>query len=293
MNFVKKAAATMSLILLTSLICVQADPSALQQSAINRIEGYVVHFRRTGDLKEQLADLEQAAQDLTASYQEFIRQGDFASAALSQIKLGDARRMQDRATDAVQCCQDGLQLALKAHSKTNQALALIGLGRVDMNLKDFASAERHFEDAAELSADFADHDYSFDSLLRLGEAQVSSGDLIAAFGSFDRCLGFLPDLKNRWEALYAYIDRADVYLKLAEKCDYVTTFSPCYENLDLAKKDYLAALDIAREQEFGGLAKWIHGFLDDIENRRRRWKSLEQNLRKVSQLPCFNPKSVF
>ena len=39
----------------------QGDPLALQQSAIQRIDGFVEHFRKTGDMETRRPDLERAA----------------------------------------------------------------------------------------------------------------------------------------------------------------------------------------------------------------------------------------
>ena len=60
-----------------NLAAAQADGLALQQRGIKRIEAYIEHFRKTGDLQSLLPDLPNAAQELTASHAELLRRGRF------------------------------------------------------------------------------------------------------------------------------------------------------------------------------------------------------------------------
>ena len=73
----------------------QVDPAVLQKRGIAKVTQYVDNFRRTGDRASLLPQLRQAQDELTASYTKFAAAGDFASAALSLLSLGDIERMQD------------------------------------------------------------------------------------------------------------------------------------------------------------------------------------------------------
>ena len=56
-----------ALLILAEPACSQGDPLALQQSAVQRIDGIVEHYRKTGDMQTRLPDLERAAAELDAS----------------------------------------------------------------------------------------------------------------------------------------------------------------------------------------------------------------------------------
>jgi tetratricopeptide (TPR) repeat protein len=267
---------TLGLAIFSHLAWAQADPLALQQEAIKRIEGYIEHFRKTGDQQSRLGDLAQAADDLTASSQQFLQQGDEAAAALSLIKCGDALRIQSRA-DAAESYREGLRLAQKTNHRLNQVLALIGLGRTETNLlKDYGAAGPHFEEAVRLSESLSDRTPLFNALGGLGNVQFDKGELITAADTYNRCFTLIPALKDQSLALFAYLDRGEVYEKFAEKCDYEKSLERCYELLDLARKDYTAAQEVARKFEFSALAVMIQGLLDRLELRRRMYQDKER-----------------
>jgi tetratricopeptide (TPR) repeat protein len=88
--------------------------------------------------------------------------------------------------------------------------------------------------------------------------------------------------------LYAYLDRADVYLKLAEKCDYERAFDPCYEALDHAKNDYTRALTIARRLGYQGLADFTEGFLRETDQRKElisNWERMHKMITSADSHP--------
>ena len=89
---------------------------------------------------------------------------------------------------------------------------------------------------------------------------------------------------------YAYLDRAEIYQKLAEKCDYQRTFEPCYEALKLAQVDYERALAVAKKLGYSGLAQQTEGFLRRLGQRRELIQSQEALHKNVLQMAIFHPK---
>ena len=73
-----------------------ADPLAQQQEAIARIDAFIDHFRKTGDYKSRVGDLQRADRELAASVEAFTARKDLASAALSLVRLGQIQRMQGK-----------------------------------------------------------------------------------------------------------------------------------------------------------------------------------------------------
>lgn len=269
----------------------QTDPLALQQQGIQRLESYIEHFRKTGDQRSRLPDLTRAATDLAASQEEFFRRGENAAAALSVIKLGDVRRLQNQPRLALDCCEQGLRLARKANHKTNEVLALLGSARAEVYmLKDFPAATTHFGEAVRLSANLPDRTHLFNALSGLGNVQTAQGDFIGAADTYNRAFMLTSGLKDEALLFYAYLDRGEVYQKLAEKCDYERTFHLCYEQLDLAKKDYSAALGIARKLGYNGLARITEDFLKNLEIRREMFRSRERVGKTSQQSGIFHPQ---
>jgi CHAT domain-containing protein len=269
----------------------QTDPLALQQEGIRRLESYIEHFRKTGDQQSRLPDLARAEADLAASQEEFLRQRDDAAAALSVTKMGDVRRIRNQPRPALDCYEQGLRLARKAKHRTNEVLALLGRARAEAYvLKDFPAAATHFGEAVRLSADLPDRTHLFNALSGLGNVQVGQGDMIAAADTYNRAFTLTSGLKDEALQFYAYLDRGEVYQKLAEKCDYERTFQPCYEQLDLAKKDYSAALGIARKLGYTGLARTTEEFLKELEFRREMFRSQERLGKMLQQSGIFHPQ---
>jgi tetratricopeptide (TPR) repeat protein len=114
-----------------------ADPQQLQQQAIARIEEFREHFNKTGDYSSQSPELEKADQELKVSADLFIKAGDKANAALSQLRRGDALRMLSLWEEAAGNYQEALKTAQQAGNVTYQVKALIGLARTDSWVSNF------------------------------------------------------------------------------------------------------------------------------------------------------------
>jgi tetratricopeptide (TPR) repeat protein len=233
---------------LPALAAAEGDPVILQQQGIERIERFIDTFRRTGDRTTLLGELPRAAAELTTSYEAFIARGDLAPAALSVIKLGDIYRMQDAWPQAIDLYSRAYKLARQAQHPAYQAQALLGRARAALyGLRDYGTASADIDQALALSAQLAEKGALADALDYQGQVQVSRGELIAAADTFNRALEVARQVGDQTRVFFAYLGRAEIYQKLAEKCDYQRSFEPCYEAMQHAKADYQRAREIARQ----------------------------------------------
>lgn len=267
------------------------NPTLLQERAIKQIDHFIDHFRKTGDRKALLPELQEAANELAESLDLFMRNGDLAGAALSLIKLGDIHRMQDRWNQALDLYQQAEDLAKQIKHPARQAKALMGQARTKVyGLRDYGSAAIHIEEAVRLSALVEDKSYLFDALDYKAQIEISRGDLITAADTLNRAFSVATAIDDQALLFFGYLDRAEVYQKLAEKCDYNRTFEPCYEALGLAKADYQQALTLSRKLGYHGLANETKGFLQRLEERRELIKAQERSHKELSGHEMFHPK---
>ena len=78
-------------------------------------------------------------------------------------------------------------------------------------------------------------------------SRVNQGDLAGAAATVSRELAAASQAPDRMAIYYAYSNRAEVYFKTAEKCDFQRAFEPCYEALDRSRDDVQQTLAIARK----------------------------------------------
>ncbi len=214
----------------------------MQKRGIGRLDSFIDNFRKTGDRTSLFPELLNAEQELAASLDGFIRMEDRPAAALSLIKLGDVYRMLGKWDAAMDCYRQAYKLAETKHAEY-QSKALMGMARAEMyGLRNYGDAALHIEEALQLSAGLQDKQYLFDALDYKGQVRIYRGDLIGAADSLNRALSLVPQIEDKALKYYVYLDRAEVYQKLAEKCDYQRSFEPCYEALELSKADYEKAL---------------------------------------------------
>jgi len=262
-----------------------------QKQAISRIDAYIEHFRKTGDRATLLPELARAEAELTTSYKAFINTGDRASAALCLIKLGDVQCFQDRWDRALQFYRQAESLANKVGHTAYQAKALVGQARTELlGLRRYGDALAHIEQAIQLISRVEDKSHLFDALNIKAQVQIAQGELIAAFDTLSRAFSVAQNVHDQQSLLYAYLDRADIYLKFAEKCDYERTFEPCYEALARAKDDYSQALAIAKTLGYQGLAGFAESFLRHADMRRELIRSQERMHAMVAETSVFHPR---
>lgn len=266
----------------------------MQNQAIKQIDRYIDHLRRTGDRQWLLQELQQAERRLKSSLEMFIKADDLSAAALSLIKLGDIHRFQERWRQAIKSYEEALKLAQKADNTVYQAKALTGWVRAEtFGIRDYGAAIIRIEQAVKLSSFIEDKTYLFDALDLKSQIQISRGELIAAADTLNRAFSVAEGLQDQTLLFYGYLDRADIYLKLSEKCDYQRDFEPCYESLNHAKEDYKEALTIARRLRYDGLAEQTKGFLEETEMRGELIKSQESSYKLLTnRAGIFHPKEA-
>lgn len=267
------------------------DPLVLQRQGIQRLDGYVDHFRRTGDRVTRRPDLLQAEQELSASYRGLMSRGDVAGAALSALRFGDARRMQDQWDSAIDVYREAEKLARRADHPAHLAKALMGQMKVEyLGRRNLGAALALVESAERISAKIADRKYLFEALDFKGAIRVAQGDLIGGADTLNRALSLAESLDDKTLVFYGYLDRAEVYQKLAEKCDYQRIFAPCFEALGLSRKDYERALAIAQDLGWSGLAQHTRGFLQRLDVRRQMIQAQERSHSQLLQARIFRPR---
>ena len=111
-----------------------SDAKALQEKAIQRIERYIDHFRRTFDRGSLRGELIRAQGELKESIALFRRAGalDGAGAGHSLVKLGDSHRYLESWDAARSAYEEAVRVAREAHAPAVECKALLGQARVHL-----------------------------------------------------------------------------------------------------------------------------------------------------------------
>ncbi len=243
-----------------------------------RVAIFIDSFRKTGDPRAYLSELQRAEKALDTSYQRFVSRGELTSAAMCLIKLGDTRRMQNQWDAAIEYYRRAETIAKQAHQPTHQARALMNRARAEMlGLVDHKSAGLHLEEAVRLTVAVEDKTHLFDALNFTAENQILQGQLIYALESLNRAFSLATDFNDQSRLFYGYLDRADVYEQLARKAQEQNSFDITHETLGLAMADYKEALAIAKTLRWESLAKVVEASLKHVE--------IMVSLSRVSQNP--------
>lgn len=270
----------------------QSDAGALQKSAIARIDAYIDHFRKTGDLQSMRAELLQADAELTASNRIFAASGDGSALALGLTKQGHIYRMQGQAQNAIGLYTQALQAATAARNSTRQVDALSWRALAESNQRNIGAALADASEAVRLGQGIDDKDVFARALDVLGTVQLAQFDLAGAADSLNREVAMAASAKDPFSPYYAYLNRSDVYLKTAEKCDYELSFAPCYQALDRARGDLEEARKIAQKLGYTALEQQTQQFLGEVETRRALIRSQEGMHQTLQQKSAFHPKKL-
>jgi CHAT domain-containing protein len=267
----------------------QADPLALQQQAIRRIDGVVEAFRKTGDFRSRLPDLAQAERELAASNQMLAARSDWNALAFGLIKQGHVHRMQANWAPAIALYRQAGEAARRAGNAVHQADALAWSALADSTRRNLGQASADATEAVRLAGQAGDNDVLARALDILGTVQIAQGDLAGAADTLNREVAVAAQAKDPMTPYFAYLNRSDVYLKTGEKCDFQRDFAPCYQALDRARADLQQALKIARDRGFAGLVRQTEEFLANVETRRALIKSQENMHRTLQHAGVFRP----
>jgi CHAT domain-containing protein len=268
----------------------QGDPLALQQQAIRRIDGFVDVFRRTGDIRPRMGDLAQADRELSLSNQMLAARGAWEPLALGLIKQGTIQRMQGNWAPAIALYKQAGEAARRAGNVAYQADALAWGALAETSTGNVGQALTDATQSVRLAETVSDKDVLARSLDILGTAQVAQRDLAGAADTINREVAVAKQSKDPMTAYFAYLNRQDIYVKTAEKCDYQRNFAPCYQALDLATADIQQMVSIARGQGFTALARQSEDFIKSVENRRELINSQDRLSQAFQKTNVFQPK---
>ncbi len=283
-------AALAGLLLVPSLAAAQGDALALQQQAIRRLDGYIDHFRKTGDMRSRLPDLVQAEAELTASNRALAARGDWSALALGLTKHGHVYRMQGQWPNAIALYQHAEDAAKRGRDVVRQADALAWRALAESSRGNVGQAFADASQAVRLAGTTDDKDVLARALDVLGTAQIAQRDLTGAADTLNREVEIARQAKDPMTAYYAYLNRSDVYLKTGERCDFQRAFEPCYQALDRARADLQEALAIVRKLGYGGMARQTEQFIGTVETRRQLIKSQQAMHQSLQKTDIFRPR---
>ena len=269
------------------------EARSLQETAIERIERYIDHFRRTFDRNSLRHELIRAQDELEDSIRIFGLEGAQKDAAYSLVKIGDIRRYLDDWDSAVSTYERAARLARDTGDPAVECKARLGIARAYLYGKNTAGpAFEVVHQALPLAQKVDDPSYIFDAWDLMAQIQLTQGDYIGAADSMSRAFYVQDAVKDDKLLYYGYLDRADVYQKFAEKCDYQRDFEPCLDAVDRARRDYQAALALAEKLQWAGLAEQTQGFVQRLEIRRQMIQQQQSMHKLVVESKIFSPRKA-
>ena len=266
---------------------------ALHDRAVGRIDAYLDHFRRSFDRASRRGELVQAEQELHESVRLFRDQHADVRVARSLVRLGDTRRYREDWDGAIVAYREAQALARSAQADDAEAKALMGHARAALYGQTEADTALNLTKRALIPAKrVADRSYLFDAYDLLAQIQATQGDLVGAADSLNRAFALEEVVGNDKLLFYGHLDRADVYQKLAEKCDYDRNFTPCLKAVELARRDYKAALAKAERLGWSGLVTQTRGFLSRLQVREEMIHGQQRMHQMVTESSVFQPHSA-
>jgi CHAT domain-containing protein len=271
------------------LATAQADALALQQRAIKRIDDFVAHYRLTGDFASQRGELAAADAELSQSNQALQNRGEWSAAALGLIKQGSVWRMQAEWDRAIGLYREAEQAAQRGRNPTLQADALAWRALAETSNNQHGQAHTNASRAVTLAQAGADKNVLARALDILGTVQVAQRDLAGAADTFNREVALTAETSDPMAIYYAYFNRADVFLKLAEKCDFQQDAEPCLKSVDLARADLERAQGIVRKLGYAGLDRSTQDLIGGVERRRSLIRMRQSSQNAIASIKAFQP----
>jgi CHAT domain-containing protein len=270
------------------------DPLAMQARAARRIDDFEDNFRRTGDFQSRRQDLVVADVELSTSNQALAARGDWSALATGLIKQGSVHRLQGDWANAITLYQQAAAAAQRANAPSKQADALAwrALAQWSSPNQNLGQASADAILAVRLAEPSKDNDVLARALDVLGTIQIAQLDLVAAADTFNREVRVAASAADPVAPYYAYLNRSDVFLKTAERCDFQRAFSACYQAVDNAAADLKQAVAIATRLGYPGLASQAESFLKGLEERRALIASQEKMHRSLAETSIFHPKTL-
>ena len=275
----------LGVLLATGMPVRAADPTELQRGAVEKIDAVVDHYRKTGDFKSRIGELDDAERQLLASINGFRDRDDLANVALSLIKLGQIQRMRTKWDAALPFFQQAEIEARKANRPAYEAKALMYRAGAENMLRDNGTAQAHAERAVLLATPVEDKNYLFEALDVLAQIQTANGDLNAAADSLNRAFA-LPAIEDK-QLAYAYLDRATIYTKIADT-NLQRDLEVTSQALDRMRADYAKAIAIAKKLGWSGLANVMQGMQQNTERLGKLAESEKRNNESLQKV--FHPE---
>ena len=219
------------------------NPLELQKRAVARIDSVIDRFRRTGDTRLQISELVQAGAELAASNRALAASQSWSALAFGLIKQGHVHRLQGQWPEAIALYQNAQEAATRGRDVVRQGDALAWRALAESSRRNLGPALSIAAQAVQLAETTSDKDVLARALDVLGSVQIAQLDLVGAGDTTNREVAVAEQATEPTAAYYAYLNRSDVYLKLAEQCDYNTSFDACNQALDRAKADLEQALE--------------------------------------------------
>ncbi len=266
------------------------DAATLQKQAIQRIERCVVQIRKTGSVQSVLGEMQRAEDELTRSYQEFLRRQDNASAALSLHKMADIQRLQAHWQQASGLYQQAYELARKANHTAYQIKSLIGQARVAyQGAKDRNAAISYLDEAIRLSMQNVEKRDLFD-VYDLKSAVLSSrNETAAAFDYASRAFSIAAETNDPELLFYGYFSRGGVYERLGLGCDDKSAARVCIEALDHAKNDLEQSMLLAKQNGYDFFIQPLTRLLSGVRGKRMLLELSDSHSKTISGIDIFSP----
>ncbi|HEX7636673.1 MAG TPA: CHAT domain-containing protein, partial [Noviherbaspirillum sp.] len=237
----------------------------------------------------------QADRELAASNAFFATSNDWGPLALGLMKQGTLRRIAaqwapDQWAPALSLYRQAAGAAHRAGSVAYQADALAWVSSVEISMNNIAQASSDAKEALRLAETAGDNNVLAHALEAVGAVQIAQRDLSGAAATFERGVSIASKAKDPMATYFAFSNRADMYLKRAERCSFERAFEPCYQALDHARSDYQRALTIARKSGYTALATGTQQFLSYVETRRALLQQLDRQHTSLLDADKFRPK---
>ncbi len=223
------------------------------------------------------------------SNRQLAGRADWTNLSVGLIKQGHVHRMQAQWADAILLYRAAEEIARRAQNAAHQSDALAWRALAESSQSNIGQAFADATEAVRLAQGASDVDLLARALDVLGSVQLQQQDLSGAADTINREVTAAAGAKDTTAPFYAYVNRSDVYLKTAERCDYERAFTPCYEALDLANADLDRALAIARGLGFAAFVQQVDESARNLEARRAMIKSQESMHRTIQSATIFHP----
>jgi CHAT domain-containing protein len=269
----------------------QATDSALavQKRAIARIDSVIDTSRRTGNAPNA-SELATADGELASSNRTFATQQDWSALALGLTKQGSIRRMQGDWAGSIVFYRQAYDAAARGRDAVRQGDALAWRALAELSSQNIGAALTDATQAVRLLEPVSDKDLLANALDVLGSVQTTQRDFTGAAATFNREVEIVSHATNPMASYYAYLGRADVYLKLGGQCEYDRSFDSCYQALDKARADYDRAGAIVRRLGYAGLLRQNDSFIRDVETERALVKSQQSSSAALAAASIFRPR---